>query len=203
MVIENVTDPRMESSSDPVIAALDPNRVRWSSAAGLAGVVAGVASAMTVAVFFVPAAFPFAWLWTICGAVIVIGLYGRRHPRTPIDARLGARFGLLYGLIAVGLLGLTLASAGVLARFVMHTTAGLDAWLTMLLHQAVEQQSRQATQGIPPLTQDQLSTLYSPEIRAGMAVFLLTVASAFLVVFSTLGGAMGGMLYPRRQQRAN
>jgi hypothetical protein len=147
-------------------------------------------------VMWLPAAFPLVWLWTVCGGLTVLGLYQRKHPASLVNARMGARVGLVYGLLAVAALGLLVAGAGLVARFGLHTMGTLDVLLSNALRQAAAQQAAQP--GGVTLSAEQMRTFYSPEVRAGLALFLLTVAAVFLMVFSTVGGAVGGMIGMRR-----
>lgn len=172
-----------------------PGRVRWGTVTWLAAAVSGVAALLMVGVLWLPMAFPFAWLWTVCGAVVVLGIYQRRHPETRIDAGTGARVGLVYGLMAASSLAVVVAVAGLVARFGLHAMGSVDLWLANAMRQAVTQQAESGVQ----ITEEQLKVFYSAEMRAGMALFLLAVSGMFLVGFSALGGAIGGMLRMRRQ----
>ena len=197
MVEENITAERLDADGRSSTGALPPphpGQVRWSSITALAAAVAGIAALLMVGVLWVPFAFPIAWLWTVCGAVVVLGIYQRQHPESKIDAATGTRVGLLYGLMAVVALGIAVAIGGLVARFGLHAMGSVDLWLTNAMHQAVAQQ----TAGGVTVTDDQLKVFYSAEMRAGMALFLLTISGAFLVGFSALGGAIGGMLRMRR-----
>ena len=182
-------DPARRSSANLV----------WATAVAYAAAVAGVAALLMLAVLWLPAGFPLAWLLTVCGGVVVLGLYQRRHPATPVGAGLGAKVGLIYGLFAVATLSLTFAVAGLVARFGLHTLGTLDALLSNAMRQAAAQQAAQP--GALALSADQIRTFYSPEVRAGLALFLLAVSASLLVLFSALGGAVGGVLRGRRLSR--
>ena len=172
----------------------------WGTAVGYAAGVAGVSALLMTGVFWLPAEFPIAWLWTVCGGVLVLALYQRRHPASQVNARMGVRVGLVYGLFAVSALSLTVAFAGVLARFGLHTMGTLDALLSNAMRRAAEQQAAQP--GAVALSADQMRTFYSSEVRAGLALFLLTISAGFLMAFSIIGGALGGMMRMRRFGRA-
>lgn len=200
VIEENVT-PTAAPGADSTGALPPPNpgRIVWSAAVASAAIVAGVASALTVAMLWLPVLFPLVWLWTVGGAVIVLALYRRRHPETRIDARAGASVGFVYSLLTLASLALVLAASAALARFRLHTMGPVDAWLSNVLHQAVAQQQQTNSPNLPTLTPDELRIFYSPEVRAGLALFLLSVIAAFLIAFSTLGGAVGGLLRLRRR----
>ena len=192
-------------SRDGVSAADDSSissatEVVWATAVAYAAGVAGVSAALMIGVLWLPAAFPLAWLWTMCGAVIVLGLYQRRYPASRVNARTGARIGLVYGLLAVVALVVVTSGIGVVARFGLHTMGTLDALLGNAMHQAADQQMQQSSQpGGLSMSADQLRMFYSPEVRAGLALFLLTSIAVFLTLFSALGGALGGLMRMRRR----
>ncbi len=202
---ENVTAAQ-PTTPEPGTGSLPPphpGHVRWATVVTFAAAVATIAALLMVGVLWLPFAFPFAWLWTVCGAVIVLGLYQRRHPETRVDAAIGARVGLIYGLLTVITLGIAVAAGGLIARFGLHAMGRLDAFLNMTLQQGIDQQKLQAAQkGLPPLTPDQLRIFFSPEFRAGLALSVLSVAAVFLIGFSTLGGAVGGFMRVRRRPAA-
>ena len=168
----------------------------WRTAIGYAATVATLSALLMIAVLWLPAGFPLAWLWTVCGGVVVLGLYQRRHPATRVSARMGARVGLIYGLFAVTTLLLALAGAGLVARFSRHSMGTLDGLLNNAMRQAAAQQAAQPS--AVTLSADQIRTFYSPEVRAGLALFLVTAGAGFLMVFSVIGGAVGGMMRMRR-----
>ncbi|RXH58263.1 hypothetical protein GRAN_1573 [Granulicella sibirica] len=195
---ENVVVARIEASdgraSTGALPPPHPGRVRWGTVTVLAAGVSAVAAVLMVGVMWLPVAFPLAWLWTVCGAVVVLAIYQRRHPETLITAGTGARVGLVYGLMAVTSLAAVIAIGGLVARFGLHAMGSIDLWLTNAMQQAVVQQKDSGVQ----ITEEQLKMFYSAEMRAGMALFLLAVSGTFLVGFSALGGAIGGMLRMRR-----
>lgn len=200
VIEENVTATPAPAAGAP--PPPHPGRLRWATVITLAAIISGVAAVLMTIVFWVPQAFPIAWLWTVSGAVIVLGLYQRRHPDTALDAGAGARVGLVYGLLAVSTLAVLTAASGLIARYGLHHMGSIDTWLTTTMHQAMEQQIQQipANQPDAPMTADQMRALfYSPEVRAGLSLSMLTVSAVFLIGFSTLGGAVGGLLRTRRR----
>jgi hypothetical protein len=83
---------------------------------------------------------------------------------------------------------------GLVARYGLHSMAGFDAQLTQLMH--AQMQKALATAPEPPEVQ---SFFYSPEVRAGMMLAGFAMVSAILLVLSTVGGAVGGLLRMRRK----
>jgi hypothetical protein len=70
--------------------------------------------------------------------------------------------------------------------------AGFDAELTQMLHAQIEK--AEATTPEPP---EVVRFLYSPEVRAGMMLTGFAMVSGVLLVLSTIGGAVGGLLRMR------
>jgi hypothetical protein len=75
--------------------------------------------------------------------------------------------------------------------------AGVDAQLTQILHAQFEK----ATAATPQPAEVQ-RFWYSPEFRAGMMLAGFGMVSGFLLVLSTVGGAVGGFLRMRRKVSA-
>ena len=187
------------SSSAETKAGVTSVQMVWATAVSYAAAVAGVSALLMIAVMWLPAGFPLAWLWTVCGGVVVLGLYQKRHPAALVNARMGAHVGLIYGLFALTTLSLAVAGSGLIARFGLHTMGNLDALLNGAMRQAAQQQAAQP--GALALSAEQIRTFYSPEVRAGLALFLLAVSAGSLMLFSAIGGAVGGMMRTRRMGR--
>jgi hypothetical protein len=111
-----------------------------------------------------------------------------------MDAGVGARIGVVVGLALVTGYAVAMAVGGLVARYVLHSMAGFDAELTQMLHAQVEKAA--ATTPEPP---DVVRFLYSPEVRAGMMLAGFAMVSGVLLVMSTIGGAVGGLLRMRRK----
>lgn len=191
--------PTNLSANSETLTKSPSGHLIWVTATGYAAAVAGVSALLMIGVLWLPAGFPFAWLWTVCGGVVVLSLYQKRYPATLVNARMGARVGLIYGLFAIVTLSLALGGAGLVARFGLHTMGTLDRLLNNAMRQAATQQAAQP--GALPLSADQIRIFYSSEVRAGLALFLLAVAGGFLMLFSAVGGAVGGMMRARRLGR--
>jgi hypothetical protein len=87
-----------------------------------------------------------------------------------------------------------MAVGGLVARYGLHSMAGFDAELTQLLHAQMDKTT--ATTPVPPELQH---FWYSPEARAGMMLAGFAMLSGLLLVLSTIGGAVGGLLQMRRK----
>jgi hypothetical protein len=137
------------------------------------------------------------WLWTISGSIITLALYQRRKPLAWMDAGVGARIGVTVGLALVLCFAVAAAGAGLVARYGLHAMAGFDSDLSQALHAQIEKVS--ATTPQPPELKQFLS---SPEVKAGMMLSGFAMASALLLVLSTVGGAVGGFMRMRRKVSA-
>jgi hypothetical protein len=115
-----------------------------------------------------------------------------------MDAGTGARIGLTAGLLSVAALAMALAAAGVVARFGLHALAPFDLGLAEMLRQV-----RTTAAAAPSQPPAEVLALYEiPEFQAGLLLTSLTLIAAFLLLFSTCGGALAGMVRTRRQNPA-
>jgi hypothetical protein len=111
-----------------------------------------------------------------------------------MDAGIGARIGMVAGIALVAFLAVSMAIAGVVARYGLHTMAGFDAQLTEQLHAQIEKAA-----AVNPEPAEVTRYLYSPEFRAGMMLTGFAMLAGIVLVLSTVGGAVGGLLRTRRQ----
>jgi hypothetical protein len=171
-----------------------PRQVEWKTAMRCALLVAGIAAGLSLLAARVELVSPISWLWTLSGSMITLALYQRRRPLAWMDAGIGARIGIVVGLALVACFAVAAAAGGLVARYGLHSMAGFDAQLTQLMHAQMEKAL--ATAPEPPEVQQ---FFYSPEVRAGMMLAGFAMVSAFLMVLSTVGGAVGGLLRMRRK----
>src|SRR5271170_1394446 len=171
-----------------------PQQVEWKTAIRCAVLVAGIAAVLSLVASRVQLVSPLSWLWTISGSIITLALYQRRRPLAWMDAGVGARIGVVVGLALVTCLAVAMAIGGLVARYGLHSMAGVDAQLTELLHAQFEKAAAITPQ--PPEVQ---RFWYSPEFRAGMMLAGFGMLAGFLLVLSTVGGAVGGFMRMRRK----
>jgi len=171
-----------------------PQQVEWKTAIRCAALVALIAGVLSVVATKVPVLSPLSSLWTISGSLIAVGLYQRRRPLAWMDAGVGARIGIVVGLALVTCLSVSMTAAGLVARYGLHSMEGFDAQLTEQLHAQIEKAA--AANPEPP---EVLRYLYSPEFRAGMMLTGFAMVAGILVVLSTVGGAVSGLLRTRRR----
>jgi hypothetical protein len=171
-----------------------PQQVEWKTAIRCAALVAGVAVGLGVVSQRVQVISLLSLLWTISGSMIALALYQRRRPLAWMDAGVGARIGLVVGLALVACLGIAWAVGGLVARYGLHSLGGFDAELTRTIHDAFEKAAAMGPQA--PETQ---KIWFSPEFRAGLMLFGFGMVSTFLLILSTVGGAVGGFVRMRRK----
>ena len=186
-----------EANTTGAVPPPRPQQVEWKTAIRCAVLVAGIAAVLGLVSARVEVVSPLSWLWTISGSLITLALYQRRRPLAWMDASVGARIGMVVGLALVTGLAVAMAVGGLVARYGLHSMAGFDADLTQMLHAQIEKAA--ATSPQPP---EVLRFLYSPEVRAGMMLGGFAMVSGVLLVLSTLGGAVGGLLRMRRKVSA-
>ena len=168
--------------------------IDWKAAIRCAALVAVVAAALSVAGARFPMVSALSSLWIISSALITVGLYQRRRPLALMDAGVGARIGLVAGLALITCLGVSMAVAGLVARYGLHSMAAFDSQLTQQLHEQIEKAA--AANPAPP---EVIRFMYSPEFRAGIMLAGFAMVAGALLLLSALGGAVGGMLRTRRR----
>jgi hypothetical protein len=172
----------------------NPRQVEWKTAMRCALLVAAIAAGLSLLAARIQVVSPISWLWTISGSLITLALYQRRRPLAWMDAGIGARIGVVVGFALVVCLAVAMAAGGLMARYALHNMAGFDADLTQMMHSQIEKAA--ATTPEPPEVRQ---FLYSPEVRAGMMLSGFAMVSGFLLLLSTVGGAVGGLLRMRRK----
>jgi hypothetical protein len=174
-----------------------PQTVEWRTAIRCATLVALVAAVLSMASERVQALSLVSLLWTISGSIITLALYQRRRPLAWMDAGVGARIGVVVGLALVGFFGVAVAIGGLVARYGLHSMSGYDAQMTQMLQEQIAKAVTASPQ--PP---EVLRFMNSAEFRAGAVLAGLGMAAGFLLVLSTVGGALGGLLRMRKKVSA-
>ena len=190
-------EPAPTTAEDGTTGTLPPPRpqvVEWKTAIRCALLVAIVAGALSVVAARIPAVSALSSLWIISGSLITVGLYQWRRPLALMDAGVGARIGLVAGLALITCLGVSMAVAGLVARYGLHNMAAFDAQLTEQLHQQIEKAA--AANPAPP---EVIRFMYTPEFRAGIMLAGFAMVAGVLLLLSALGGAVVGMLRTRRR----
>jgi hypothetical protein len=183
-----------ESSTTGAVPPPKPQQVEWKTAMRCALLVGVVAAGLNQVATQVQVVSLVSLLWIVSGSMITLALYQRRRPLAWMDARVGARIGVVVGLALVACLGITMAIGGVVSRYVLHSMSGTDAQLTELLRMEFERLNAMA-----PASPRDRTFWFTPEFRAGMMLMGFGVMSGFLLVLSTVGGALGGFMRMRRK----
>lgn len=171
-----------------------PRQIEWKTAIRCALLVAAIAAALSlVATRFEPVSL-LSWLWTVSGSLITLALYQRRRPAAWMDAGIGARIGIVVGVVLVSCLAVAMATGGLVARYGLHSMASFDAQLTQQLHTQIDH-----ALAANPEAKAVRGYLYSPEFRAGIMLTGFAMMGAMLLVLSAIGGAVGGLLGMRRR----
>lgn len=183
-----------EANTTGTLPPPNPRQVEWKTAIRCALLVAAVAAGLTLIATRVEAVSLLSWMWTISASLTTLALYQRRRPLAWMDAGIGARIGVMAGVVLIAFLAVAGAAGGLVARFVLHNMAAFDMQLTQMMHAQIEKAA--AASPTPP---ELRQFLYSPEVRAGMMIAGFAMVAGLLVVLSTLGGAVSGLLRMRRK----
>jgi hypothetical protein len=183
-----------EVDTTGVTAPPRPQRVEWKTAIRCAALVALIAAVLSLLSQRVQMVSLFSLLWTISGSMITLALYQRRRPLAWMDAGVGARIGLVVGLALVACLGVAWGIGGLVARYGLHTMGTFDAVMAQTVYDSFE---KATSMGPQPLGLKEF--WFSPEARAGLMLSVLGVMSGFLLILSTVGGAVGGFMRMRRK----
>lgn len=183
------TDAIDASNSTGVLPPPHPQLVEWRTAVLCAGLVALVAAILSILSTKVPAFSFLSWLWTVSASVIALGIYQRRKPQAQMDASVGARIGIVVGLGLIVSIGMTMVVAGLVARFGLHAMGTFDAELRAQIDKAASANPQPA---------EVMRYIYSPEFKAGIMLAGFSMLAGVVMVLSTIGGAVSGLLRTRR-----
>ena len=186
-----------ENNTTSAVPPPKPRQVEWKTAMRCALLVAVIAAALNQVAQVatrVQIVTLVSMLWIVSGSLITLALYQHRRPLAWMDARVGARIGVVVGLALVACLGIAIAVGGLVSRYALHSMSGIDAQLSELLRVEFNQLNAMA-----PVSPGERALLFAPEFRAGMMLLGFGVMSCFLLVLSTVGGALGGFMRMRRK----
>jgi hypothetical protein len=142
---------------------------------------------------------PFFFPMVIAGPIILISLYRRRRPQSPLDGRTGFRIGSLLGLLAAYVSAFGLAGWQLFERYSLHQGSTLDAEFIMQVQQSAVATQRMAQSNSMNAQQARamLDFFLSPDGRVTYT-FFYTAALAFgIVLLAGLGGMLGARLSRR------
>lgn len=141
----------------------------------------------------------FGVIWMAAAATWAVTLYMRSQKPAWITIGVGARIGLVTGLLAAWLAFGVSGGRLVIQRFVLHQSSQIDTdWKTTV--EASQQLTAQMGFSDTVQMQSQRAFMLSPEGHAGFAAFSLMVNAVFLILFAVAGGALGARMIGRSRQ---
>jgi hypothetical protein len=135
----------------------------------------------------------------IAGPIVLISMYQRRVPGTPLNGKAGFRIGTLLGLLAAYISAFGLAGWQLLERYSLHQGSALDAQFALQVQQSAEATQRMA-QGNSMNAQQaraMLDFFLSPDGRVTYTFFYTAVLAFGIVLLAGLGGMLGARLTRR------
>jgi hypothetical protein len=142
---------------------------------------------------------PFFFPLAIAGPIVLISLYRRRRPQSPLDGKTGFRIGSLLGLMAAYVSAFGLACWQLFEHYSLRQESALDALVALQVQQAAEATQRMAqTNG---MTAQQvrlmLDFFLSPDARVTYTFFYSAALAFGIVLLAGLGGMLGARLARR------
>lgn len=137
-------------------------------------------------------------LWVVVGAVFAVRAYRRRWPRASLARQVGARIGVLVGLLAAAVALAGNAAFLMIQRYALHQGNLIDTQLTAIVKQAAERAAAMDPQApIATFTNFWLSA----EGRIGLILMTMSFLSGLIILFAVIGGVLGAQIY--RSPRGN
>ena len=124
------------------------------------------------------------WACMLAAGAAAVRLYRRRRPETVISTGMGARLGIVSGLL--GFLFYSVPQALRLALF--HSGSAIRETMQKAVEQA-------ATQSPDPRAQEMMRNFMSPGALAAIFTFLVVLFFLVFLVFSSLGGVIGAAIW--------
>jgi hypothetical protein len=180
--------------------------IDWKAAIRCAAFVTAVA----VLLCLISIALPFIGLlgicWILSASLTTLALYQQRRPAAIMNPRIGARIGLTTGLLLLAGLSCALSIAGLIARFGTHSHSlgQVDADIAQMnIDIPAYWAANRDKFGISDAQYTDLLRIFNfPEVRVGLLLAGIGFDCIILLVLSTLGGALGGLLRTRRAPAA-
>jgi hypothetical protein len=142
---------------------------------------------------------PFFFPLVIAGPIVLISMYQRRRPGTPLDGKSGFRIGTLLGVLAAYVSAFGLAGWQLFERYSLHQGSALDAQFAMQVQQSAEatQRMAQANSMNAQQARAMLGFFLSPDGRVTYTFFYTAVLAFGIVLLAGLGGMLGARLTRR------
>jgi hypothetical protein len=171
--------------------------VVWKGAIRCAALTGLIAAGLTLLSFALPPLVLLAWFWAVGAPVVALGIYSARFRQTRIQPSFGARLGLLCGL-AIFFCMTTVNTVGLLlARFVFHRAAQIDAQLVAFFAQMRTEILAQGS----PAQASALAWIARPESRLGLLLAVFGIVLVMYLGLSAAGGAFAALLRSRSESR--
>jgi len=143
------------------------------------------------------------WIWIMLAAIWVVRLYARRTAAAGLTTGVGARIGLVTGLLT-GWLVMAIDCASFWAqRYLLHQGAQIDSDFDRAMEPGLRfneqmlQNLGSASGAAAASMQNLKAFIFSPEGRAGMLLSGILISLAIMVFFAVVGGALGARFVPR------
>jgi hypothetical protein len=172
-----------------------PQEIDWRLAIRCAFLAGFIAAALGVGSMAVPVLARLNWLWVVCASAIALTIYQKRRPQALMSGAIGARIGLVVGIVLLACLAISTSAAGVVARYSLHNMTSFDGQLTAMVQQLHTQVEHTAEVGNVP--KEDFAYIYAPEFKVWMMLMGFSMVGGIVLVLSTLGGAVGGLLRRR------
>ena len=174
-----------------------PSPIQWPEAMQCGALVA-VAVALLFALGALMPGFTAAGvLLAMAASAVVLVLYRRRAPEAGMSGAIGARIGLVAGVLLVAALGVALAGVGVWARFRSHGMGEFDVQWTVQMQALLERTRQTAAENGPGGAEaaEQVRRMVGrPEFRAWTTLGGFGMVGVVLVGLTTGGGALVGSM---------
>lgn len=184
---EQQQGPSGNEAQSPAAAPEDPTLIQWRPMLRLAGAVSAC---------FAVVAFVLAPLSLLVPA-ITLSLYSSRYRQARITAGLGARIGLLCGLIVAAIVSTVGALSSLVVRLRSHGVTSVDQALNAQFQQVRDQLAAQHVPDVASTT----SFLNIPEFRAGLMLCGAAMAITFFLATISAAGALAGYVRSRSSSR--
>jgi hypothetical protein len=194
--LEEGSEDARQGAIDRRAQRVDPRTIPWKSAIGAAVSVAVPVGLLSSRLF--PPLSGACCLWGMGASIAAVALYRRRAAAALLDASTGMRIGLLVGLLSSFSSAAANAAWLLIHRYALHGGTLMDRnWETQM------EQATQATAQLFPQLPQQASQMslhfwLSPDGRAAGELLNAIVFSVGMLVFSTIGGALGARIFTTR-----
>jgi hypothetical protein len=179
-----VAEDHPQADSAPYPNDAQSTSIDWPqafSAVAWAGLIAALALMIPLGGFI---------LATLAAGALSVLLYRRRRPNTNFTAGMGARLGALSGVMGFGIAAVLLA----VSTLLFHTGGELRGLLLDALQQ-------QAARNPTPEAQQVVQFFKTPQGLAVILVAGLVMMFIAVLIFSSIGGALGASLLRRKHKR--